>query len=179
VLAAVTFEPAISGFWYPDNYYSGCASSGLFQRYQFLMLDSTLLPKTEYSLIISDKVNLTEGLHLPQADTFRFVTEGPAVVASNPQNGNPEVPVDQVLSLEFNTAMDTTSGREAFSLSENGGTEIERTVWWDSRSKSMTIGHENSPFKDHTVYVMRLRTTAKSLSGIPLDGEFVVYFVTN
>jgi hypothetical protein len=165
VTRAATFEPPIPGIWIRRT------SRG---DISFLMAAPSLVPSTQYKLIIRGDVPLAGSTTLSRPDTTEFMSAALGVEYISPCNGC-ESGSGSVL-IEFNTPMDTATVNAAFTVSPVGGTPVPGTKSWTLASRILSFA-PNPKLGPTAVYVIRLTTEARSSTGVHIAQGIESYFV--
>jgi hypothetical protein len=112
----------------------------------------------------------------------------PLVIATNPANAAVNVPLNQVITVTFNEAMNpATISPSAFSLSSPSGarvanpskkaSEIPGTLTYDDATHSMVFT-PNVQLKANAIYTGNVATSVKDMAGNALQVAFVWTFAT-
>jgi Ice-binding-like/Bacterial Ig-like domain len=110
--------------------------------------------------------------------TFTTITPPPAVTATVPANGATGVPITQVISANFNEAMNCAtlaSPAATFTLTGPGATPVAGTV---GCSGSIATFTPTADLAVNTVYTATITTGAQDLADTPLAGNYVWTFRT-
>ena len=108
-------------------------------------------------------------------DDFQEITGVcPVVVSTNPDNGATSVPIDQVISVTFNEAMDASSINSS-TFTVLGTTAVAGTITYSGLTASFTPSAALAP---NTTYSARMTRGAKDLNGMALQSDYVFTFST-
>lgn len=128
---------------------------------------------TEFEVSVAAGVRDQAGNEmLEPSEPFAFVTIGhPTVVASDPEHGAEDVPLDTAIVLEFSTLMDTASVEDALSLEP--AAEVQAS--WSREQLTLT---PVEPLEENTTYTLTIARTARDGAGNPLGEAFRLTFTT-
>ena len=137
----------------------------------FYMFDS--LQPGDYKIIFETNgfaketvnVNVKAGNIVFVDKTILSVTP-PFVQSITPGKGDTNIVNTTSISITFSKIMDTASVRPAFSIVPNG----EGSLSWSNGNSTVTFTSKNY-FQHSTQYTIQLLATAKSISGLFLDGN--------
>jgi len=138
----------------------------------FYMLDGlspgshTVRFETPAFVIDSVQVNLTAG-SITFRDKESEPLAAPVVVSSTPGNNDTTFAASGQVRIAFSRVMDTASVRAAFSISP----VVRGTLLWSNNSINLTFKPDSVVFPFNTVFVVRIEATARSESGLLLDGN--------
>jgi N-acetylmuramoyl-L-alanine amidase len=114
-----------------------------------------------------DTVNQTvivSGLHF--LDKTLYITIPPTVTQTQPSPGDTAVKINSLIGIRFSRPMDTTSVRSAFSMSP----PVFGNFTWTAGS-TMLLFIPSPALSYSTNYTLTIAATAKSLGGVPIDGN--------
>lgn len=159
--SAFRIEPDVEGA------FSWSGSALIFTPTERLPLD------TEFEVSVDAGVRDPSGNESVEASVpFAFVTVGnPRVVASTPETGEEDVPLDIAIVLEFSTLMDTASVESALHLLP----AFEAEPAWSGETLTLT---PVEPLEEDTRYTVTVGTTASDGAGNPLEEPFQLAFRT-
>jgi hypothetical protein len=138
----------------------------------FYMLDGlspgshTVRFETPGFVIDSVQLNLTAG-SITFRDKQSEPLAAPVVVSSTPANNDTTFAASGQVRIAFSRVMDTASVRAAFSISP----VVRGTLVWSNNSTNLTFKPDSVVFPFNTVFVVRIEATARSESGLLLDGN--------
>lgn len=107
-------------------------------------------------------------------DFIETVGVCPVVISTVPENGSINVPLDQVITANFNEEMNTSTFTSA-SFIVQGVTPIEGIITFSGVTAKFT---PNSPLAINTTYTAIIKTTVKDLMGNALQEDYVWAFST-
>ncbi|MGH2457222.1 MAG: Ig-like domain-containing protein, partial [Candidatus Limnocylindria bacterium] len=127
--------------------------------------------ETDFRVAVAAGVRDQAGNAMVEASVpFEFTTVGePTVVASEPEEGAAEVPLDAVLVIEFSTLMDTASVEDALRITP--ATEVEAS--WSGERLTLT---PVEPLDEGREYQLRIAATASDSGGTPLERGYRLTF---
>ncbi|UCG70302.1 MAG: Ig-like domain-containing protein, partial [Thermoplasmata archaeon] len=99
----------------------------------------------------------------------------PEISTISPSGSTVNVPVGTTITLTFSEPMNQSSVESAFSLKDSGGDSVVGEFSWNGNTLTFTPETRLYPL---TQYTVRLDTTAKDLSGNPLQTDFTSQFTT-
>jgi carbon monoxide dehydrogenase subunit G len=138
-----------------------------------------LAGNTLYTATISTTATDSAGDPLAANYTWTFTTAvRPTVLSTVPANGATGVPLNQVLSATFSTAMNCAtlaSPATSFTLSGPGSTAVPGIV---TCSGSVATFTPLAPLANNTLYTATISTTATDSTGDPLAGSYTWSFTT-
>ncbi|MBU2491073.1 MAG: Ig-like domain-containing protein, partial [Bacteroidetes bacterium] len=104
------------------------------------------------------------GLHF--LDRTLYIAIPPTITSSQPLPGDTAFKVNNLIGVRFSRPMDTTSVRLAFSMSPS----TSGSFTWTAGS-TMILFIPNPALLYNTNYTLTIAATAKSLGGVPIDGN--------
>jgi hypothetical protein len=136
---------------------------------------TVLLANTRYTVTVSGAKN-SSGIEM-EPYTFSFTTEDtipPTVTSADPSDGAINVPVDQVIAVEFSETMDTSQGR----MTVNGFENLAGSgrMAWDGTNKVTYSLSAGANLNYYTYYEVKLIGFSDA-SGNPLP-EYTFDFIT-
>ncbi|MDA0986787.1 MAG: N-acetylmuramoyl-L-alanine amidase [Bacteroidetes bacterium] len=90
----------------------------------------------------------------------------PSITYSSPKNGDTSVSVTAVMGVIFSKEMDTTSVKNAFSISPN----LAVTTQWTNGNKTFVF-RANDKLPYSTNFIIKIDSSARSKIGIAIDGN--------
>lgn len=168
---ASRINPPIDARWKVESVYGNGITSTRFRL--VVPFGTGLLPETEYWIIIEADVPLSSEETLAERAAFHFLTQGYRVTEFFPDGGS--MHRSDSLLLRFNVPMDTASVDSAVMVAAIGESLVPLGFRWDEDLTSVRIGNVNG-WQTGKLYEIRLRRSAKGLTGIPVSDEFVSYF---
>jgi hypothetical protein len=145
---------------------------------------SSLTPSTAYTATITTGAMDLGGTALASNYSWSFTTGAassgtpPTVVSTIPLAGATEVPLNQIVSATFSTAMDpATISSATFTLTGPGTTAVSGLVAYASVGNTVTFTPQAN-LAPSTLYTATITTGAKSLAGIALANNNVWTFTT-
>ena len=122
-------------------------------------------------------VTALNGAQMTEPLLWHFQTVTPKLVEVEPPFGAEDVPLETGISLHFNTPMDPAATGSAFSLADEAGHPVAGTIVWADEGAQM-IFTPTEPLALDTVYIVRLSSKARSLTGAPLETAYSSRFHT-
>lgn len=102
--------------------------------------DQPLAGGVEYTVTVGAGLTDQTGGVLQEAYSWQFETIPPAVLSVQPSEASQGMPLDTVVSVEFNQPVDRASAQSAFSLVENNANQsVNGTFEWSDDGKTMTF----------------------------------------
>ncbi len=98
----------------------------------------------------------------------------PFVIATSPLNGATNVPLNKVITVTFNEAMNPASFTQA-SFSVQGTTALAGTISYSGNTASFTPG---SPLSPNTTYTAKVTSSVRDLMGNALQTDYTWTFST-
>ncbi|MFB3895011.1 MAG: alpha-amylase family glycosyl hydrolase [bacterium] len=95
----------------------------------------------------------------------------PTILKITPAHDSKNIAVNTTIAVMFNMAMNTTSVQQAFSTSPSSSGSFN----WIGNQMTYT---PSSSFLGNQLYTVRIATTARALTGLPLFGTFESIFAT-
>jgi hypothetical protein len=145
---------------------------------------SSLTPSTAYTATITTGAMDLGGTALASNYSWSFTTGAassgtpPTVVSTIPLAGATEVPLNQIVSATFSTAMDpATISSATFTLTGPGTTAVSGLVAYASVGNTVTFTPQAN-LAPSTLYTATITTGAKNLAGIALANNDVWTFTT-
>ena len=186
----VTFDKAVTGVspasFYVKETLSGTQLSGgvaYNSTTHMAVLDPSyqLKPNTNYTVTITSAVKGVGDVSLKDPPvTWKFTTGAgnPVVTATTPADGATDVPVDQVVSASFSTAMDaSTIDAGSFTIKKSGGSPLAATVGYSGSAQKATLT-PSAALEFDTTYLVTLSAAIKGATGDALDDAPVVWSFT-
>ncbi len=137
---------------------------------------SNLLAGTQYTATLTTGAKNLAGVALANDYVWSFTAgtiTAPLVTSTDPANAATNVPLNKVISVNFNQAMDpSTITGTTFTL-KNGATSITGTVAYSGVMASFT---PTASLVSGTTYTATITTGAKNVAGIPLANNYVWTF---
>lgn len=151
----------------PENrVYSGDYYNNGFYMFDFVPPTSHTI-KFETQNYIPDSVNLIVSENsLNFVDKTLMISIPPVVTATQPINNDTAFKVTNFIGIRFSRPMDTASVRNAFKIIPQTNGNIN----WLS-SGTLFFFFPSQPLLYNTWYTVKIDSTAKSVAGIPLDGN--------
>lgn len=170
---ALTFTPAIEGFWYRSNF--NCPGDG---RYSFFpTAGQKFEPEQTIILRVDGKVGLVDGTGMGPDWVKSFRVHPVRVTTITPTPGTRGVRNWDDISFSFNVPMDHASTEAAFSMTSYSGIPISGTFAWSVWSGDYRLVFEpTSALAAGEIYMVRVDTTALSQSGTHLKNEASTFF---
>jgi Ice-binding-like/Bacterial Ig-like domain len=145
---------------------------------------ASLLPSTVYTATLTTGAMDLAGTPLAQNYVWTFTT-GPAavvvpptVISTIPINAATGVPLNQIVSATFSTAMNpATINSGTFSLTGSGNTAVTGLVAYAAIGNTLTFTPAAN-LAPNTVFTATITTGAQNLEGIPLAANYVWTFTT-
>ncbi|MBM3260910.1 hypothetical protein FJY93_00660 [Candidatus Kaiserbacteria bacterium] len=156
---------------------------------------SNLLPSTAYVATASTGVKDAAGNALASPVTLSFTTGStggtnttpPAVMNTQPQQGNQQFAPNGKIALTFSVTMLADGGANAvnnaavvvLSTSVNGapGSAVTATRSYDATTNTLTVT-PSANLATNTEYVVQVTTAARTTTGVSMPGEYRLYFRT-
>jgi alpha-2-macroglobulin len=117
------------------------------------------------------------GASVQQPAAFTFTTVVPRVQRVEPAHGIASVPLETGLRITFNTPMDPGSTEAAFRLTGAGIGPVPGRWLWEDGGTTLVFT-PTTQLSLRTSYTVLVGTSARSLSGAPLDRESRTFFTT-
>jgi ice-binding like protein/Big-like domain-containing protein len=159
IVGAVTYDPAT----YRASFTPAVALDG----------------NTEYTAKVTTAARDLDGNGLPSVFEWTFATSSaPALLSTNPANGDLNVAINKVIRATFSEAMDPPSvDGTTYTLTAPSAVPVAGTVDYDplTHVASFTPGAELAP---NTQFTATITTGAKDLAHHPLLADFVWAFTT-
>jgi alpha-2-macroglobulin len=130
-----------------------------------------------YTIDLPEGFQGVNGASLEDSFSFAFNTVLPRVQQITPAHGNARVPLETALRVNFNTPMDPVSTEAAFRLSARGQEAVPGQWLWEDGGTTL-IFTPTDQLVLRTNYTALIDTTARSLSGAPLEKESRTSFAT-
>ncbi|MFC1585666.1 Ig-like domain-containing protein [Fibrobacterota bacterium] len=133
----------------------------------------------EYALAVNTNTLIDiNGNAVENIDTlYRFAAPEVKIIDHSPMHNVVNVDTSAVVTLTFNTMMDTASASAAFSIADSAGAGFAGTIGWSPDFTELTFSQPAStPFARGMVYNVRVDTTAVDAYGINLKAPFAVTF---
>jgi len=138
--------------------------------------DVNLAPDTVYTATITTGATAIDGAALTQNYPWSFTTAAlpivipPTVISTIPANLATGVPLNQIVSATFSTAMDpATINSGTFTLTGPGATLVSGLVAYAAVGNTLTFT-PTSNLAPSTTFVATITTGAQDLAGTALDG---------
>ena len=145
---------------------------------------ANLLPSTVYTATITTGAMDLAGTALAQNYVWTFTTGAAAVVApptvtsTIPLNGATGVPLNQIVSATFSTAMNpATINSTTFSLTGPGATAVTGLVAYAAVGNTLTFT-PTANLAANTLFTATITTGAQNLGGTALAANYVWTFTT-
>jgi hypothetical protein len=146
--------------------------------------DANLAPGTAYTATITTGAMNLNGTALAQNYVWTFTTAGapslvpPTVISTIPLNAATDVPVNQVISATFSTAMNpATISSATFTLTGPGATAVSGLVAYAAVGNTLTF-IPTANLAPSTLFTATITTGAQDLAGIGLASNYVWTFTT-
>jgi uncharacterized protein YfaS (alpha-2-macroglobulin family) len=141
-----------------------------------------LLGGTTYLVTLNPDLQSTkggpfDGLAGFQGSTWSFSTASPRLLSATPEEGAVSIPIDTVVELEFNQAMNPDSVEENFVLIAPGGIPVEGAFGWNDDFTTMVFTPTNILTRDSN-HRLVLNSAAQSRGGTPLGADYDHNFFT-
>jgi hypothetical protein len=175
-ISSISIDPPVEGIWISEEvcYSNPFRIGNPSQFFSFFPFQSTLPPATQYTVRIAAGTSLIQSAGLRYERTFTFTTEPYRVVEVSPPNGS-VITYGRVVELHFNTAMDTLSVEQAFSLVGLEGENVTGEMNWHYENSLFTFDFRGTELSDST-YVIRLLPNTRAVDGSALEDEIESYF---
>jgi hypothetical protein len=145
---------------------------------------ANLMPSTVYTATITTGATGLDGVALAGNYVWTFTTAStplvipPTVIATIPVNLASNVPLNQVISATFNTAMNpATINSSTFTLSGPGVTNVAGLVAYAAVGKTLTF-IPTANLASSTLYTATITTGVQNLAGNALASNYVWTFTT-
>ena len=145
---------------------------------------ATLAPSTGYTATITTGAMDLGGAALAQNYVWTFTTAAatnttpPTVISTIPLNGATGVPLNQIVSATFSTAMNpATINSATFTLTGPGATAVSGLLAYAAIGNTLTFT-PTANLAPSTLYTATITTGAKDLSGNALASNYVWTFTT-
>jgi len=145
---------------------------------------ASLTPNTVYTATITTGAMDLEGTALVSKYTWSFTTGAassetpPAVISTVPLTGAMGVPLNQIVSATFSTAMNpATISSSTFTLTGPGATAVTGLVAYSAVGNTLTFTPTTN-LAPSTLFTATIATGAKNLAGIALASNYVWTFTT-
>lgn len=145
---------------------------------------ANLTPSTLYTATITTGAKDLAGTSLAANYVWTFTTAAavvivpPTVIATNPLNGATAVPLNQIVSATFSTAMDpSTINATTFTLTGPGATAVPGLVAYAAIGNSLTFSPTMN-LAPSTLFTATIKTGARNLAGTALAANYVWTFTT-
>jgi len=146
--------------------------------------NANLAPSTEYTATITIGAQDLSGNALAQNYVWNFTTAAasvlapPTVISTIPAGGATGVPLNQVVSATFSTAMNaTTINSTTFTLVAPGNVVVPGLVAYSAISNALTFT-PTANLASSTTFTATITTGAQDLAGTALAGNYVWTFTT-
>ncbi|PJF28222.1 MAG: hypothetical protein CUN53_01135, partial [Phototrophicales bacterium] len=147
----------------------------------YVFTPSSLLEgSTTYEASINPGLVAIDGALLETAYQWTFSTPLPEITTVSPNPNSGSVELDQVITIQFNQPMDTTSTEASFTLrSQVSGDSIPGSFSWNAEQTVMTYTPDER-LDLETTYVVQLSPNALSANGLGrlsagLDTQFTTF----
>lgn len=168
---------------------SGSVTYNVVSRVATFTPSSNLLPNTLYTATIigdGDGIRDSRGDELCRDYSFSFTTgttldTAPTIIANSPICTSIDVPTNQIISVTFSEAMDTTSITNlTVTLTGPGPALVAGSVVYDPNSHIVTFTPTAllSPNTSYTFRIQGAPNGVRDLAGIYLASDFVCSFTT-
>jgi len=146
--------------------------------------NASLAPTTEYTATITTGASDVAGATLASNYVWTFTTAAapvlapPTVISTNPSGLATGVPLNQIVSATFSTAMNpATISSTTFTLTGPGATPVSGLVAYSTVGNSLTFT-PTANLAASTTFTATITTGAQNLAGTPLANNFVWTFTT-
>ena len=145
---------------------------------------ASLTPSTAYTATITTGAMDLSGTALAQNYVWTFTTAAspiltpPTVISTIPLNGATSVPLNQIVSATFSTAMNpATINSATFKLTGPGATAVSGLLAYAAIGNTLTFT-PTANLAPSTLYTATITTGAQNLAGTALASNFVWTFTT-
>jgi hypothetical protein len=146
--------------------------------------DANLAPSTLYTATITTGAENLAGAGLASNYVWTFTTAAaptlvpPTVISTIPANLATAVPLNQIVSATFSTAMNpATINSTSFTLTGSGGTAVSGLVAYAAIGNTLTFTPAAN-LAPSTLFTATITTGAQNLAGTALAGNYVWTFTT-
>jgi hypothetical protein len=146
--------------------------------------DANLAPDTVYTATITTGATALDGAVLAQNYSWSFTTAAlpivipPTVISTIPADLVVDVPLNQIVSATFSTAMDpATINSATFTLTGPGATPVSGLVAYAAVGNTLTFTPAAN-LAPSTTFTATITTGAQDLAGIGLANKYVWTFTT-
>jgi len=165
----ITTQPptggATSGYWVNTSVYRYIPSQGGWAA------------GVSYKVVLAPDVLAVDGSKLEAPVTWSFSTATPQAVGAYPEDKSTGVPLDTVVRLSFNTAMDREASGNAFSIASAAGAPIPGSITWEDNG-AVLVFTPTRRLELATRYVVQVTTRARALTSAPLQNAVSWSFTT-
>jgi hypothetical protein len=169
VARAFSISPAIAGqLEYPPNF-----------KTVYFIAAGDLAPSTTYKVTIDTSVRSTKGERIAAPYTFSFLTgpgepqPGPFGVGyTEPYGGDTTVSPDGSVQIYFDSAIDTASFRQGFSITP----AVAGLIGFPTPNAAVFSPLKGFPYA--TTFTVTLATSVRSFNGTPLAAPYTFTFAT-
>ncbi|MCD4686373.1 MAG: Ig-like domain-containing protein [Anaerolineae bacterium] len=130
--------------------------------YQF-MPKKPLAGGTTFNVTVDAGLTDVLGATLDEAYSWNFKTLPPEILNVSPYNGQQNVRLENVVSVQFSQPMDRPSSAEAFILTHNGE-RVPGVFEWADDDRSF-VYRPDANFEIESVYTLNIATSARNASG--------------
>ena len=134
---------------------------------------------TVYTITVDASAEDLDGIPLGEDFTFSFETAGLEVSNTYPQNGEIFVDRDEPVQMYFNSYMDLSSVRDAFTIQPAISGSFQRGTRYSTSTKNAVTFTPGSAYQKNTKYTVTISTAAKDLHGTALMEPYTFTFVTS
>jgi len=145
---------------------------------------ASLTPSSAYTATITTGAKDLSGTAMAQNYVWTFTTAAaanstpPTVISTIPLNGATGVPLNQIVSATFSTAMNpATINSATFKLTGPGATAVSGLLAYAAIGNTLTFT-PTANLTPSTLYTATITTGAQNLAGIALASNFVWTFTT-
>ena len=162
VRQAITIVPTISGTLQSNGY-------ATIQFYP----SAGLLTRTRYTITVATSLRAMNGTPLEASYSFSFTTQKLQFDYANPGYGTVNVNRDYVPSFYFNSVLDTSSIRQAFSIAPAASIRLE----YQAGARGIIV-RPNPLLGSGITYTVTISTALRAASGENLDTPYTHVFTT-
>jgi uncharacterized membrane protein YgcG len=175
--AAVRVEPAVDGHVVVVREAEPATPSGSPTFRATFVPNRPLAADTDYTLSIAPGLADRSGVPLAATEPLVVRTAiAPAVVRFRPFGAATEVPLDQVVSVRFDQAMDTAATTRAFRVTTDGKPVAGATRW--AEGDTVLVLDPAADFSRGARVKLEVTTDARSAAGVGLAEARAISFAT-
>ncbi len=116
----------------------------------------------------ADSVQFTVGIGETKFINRQFeTTAAPVIISSTPMNNDTSYAASGKIQIVFSKIMDTASVRSAFSITPS----VQGALFWSNSNTVLTFKPDSVVLPFSTVFTIRVEGSARSQSGLLLDGN--------